>query len=99
MTSEAKDLNLNYLTIKPKQTMNNYIVAILSFFENEIKQFRICAESEYEALKLGLIEFSVEKKNKQDELDYQNTTDYPKTKEELINQYINSEIALSVIKI
>jgi len=62
--------------------MKKYIVAIISFFDNEIKQFKIEAESEYEAVKKGMIEFT-SKDYRQSEIDYQNSEDYPKNIEEL----------------
>lgn len=62
--------------------MKKYVVAIISFFDNEIKQFKIEAESEYEAVKKGMIEFTSEE-HRQSEIDYQNSEDYPKNIEEL----------------
>ncbi len=63
--------------------MKNYVVAIISFFDNEIKQFKITAESEYEAIKKGMIDLCESEESKQSERDYQNSEDYPKTIEEL----------------
>lgn len=62
--------------------MKKYVVAIISFFDNEIKQFKIEAESEYEAVKKGMIEFTSEE-HRQSEIDYQNSEYYPKNIEEL----------------
>lgn len=56
--------------------MKNYVVAIISFFDNKIKQFKIEAESEYEAVKKAMIEFAGEK-YRQSEIDWQKSEDYP----------------------
>lgn len=63
--------------------MKNYVVAVISFFENEIKQFKIQSENEYEAVKKAMVEFTETEDGKKSELEYQNSDDYPKTIEEL----------------
>ena len=64
--------------------MKNYVVAILSFFENEVRMFKIEAENEYEAIKKGMIEFCEDEESKQSEIDYQNSEDYPTKYSELM---------------
>lgn len=63
--------------------MKNYVVAVISFFDNAIKQFKIEAENEYEAVKKAMVEFTETEDGKKSELEYQNSEDYPKTVEEL----------------
>ena len=38
--------------------MKNYVVGILSMFENDLKLFKVMAENEYEAVKKGMVEFT-----------------------------------------
>ena len=57
--------------------MKNYVVAVISFFENDINQFKVEAENEYEAVKKGVIAFTKEE-YRQSEIDLQNSEDYPK---------------------
>lgn len=78
--------------------MKNYVVAIISFFENDIKQFKITAESEYEALKKGMVEFTKEE-YRQSEIDFQNSNEYPKDIDSLENLYHNSDMGFSIIEI
>jgi len=77
--------------------MKNYVVGILSLFENVLKLFKITAENEYEAVKKGMIEFNEDEESKQFEIDWQNSEDYPKEFSELYNIY--EEIPFSVIEI
>lgn len=76
--------------------MKNYVVAIISFFDNEIKQFKIEAESEYEAVKKAMVEFTGDK-YKQSEIDWQKSEDYPTDLKELSE--VQSEMDFSVIEI
>lgn len=78
--------------------MKNYVVAIISFFENDIKQFKVSAENEYEAVKIGMVEFTKEE-YRQSEIDFQNSEDYPKDVDGLSNYYINCDMDFSVIEI
>jgi hypothetical protein len=57
--------------------MKNYVVGILSMFENDLKLFKITAENEYEAVKKGMIKFAYNEECKQHEIDWQNSEDYP----------------------
>jgi len=77
--------------------MKNYVVGILSLFENNLKLFKITAENEYEAVKKGMIEFNEDEESKQFEIGWQNSEDYPKEFSELYNIY--EEIPFSVIEI
>lgn len=63
--------------------MKNYIVAVISFFDNEIKQFEIVAESEYHAVKKAMIEFCHSEEGKKSEIEYQNSENYPTTLDDL----------------
>lgn len=76
--------------------MKNYVVGILSMFENDLKLFKITAENEYEAVKKGLAEFTPEE-YREEEIDFQNSEDYPKTIQGLTHIY--EEIPFNVIEI
>ena len=45
--------------------MKNYVVGILSMFENDLKLFKVVAENEYEAVKKGMVEFTDNPESKQ----------------------------------
>lgn len=77
--------------------MKNYVVGILSMFENDLKLFKITAENEYDAVKKGMVEFCDNEESKQFEINWQNSEDYPKTFEELLNAY--EEFPFNVIEI
>ena len=77
--------------------MKNYVVGILSMFENDLKLFKVTAESEYDAVKKGMIDFCPDEKGKQDEMQFQQSDVYPKTFEGLYAVY--EEIPFSVIEI
>jgi len=77
--------------------MKNYVVGILSMYENELRLFKISAENEYEAVKKGMIEFSSNEETKQDELTFQGTDEYPKDIKGLHSLY--EEIPFSVIEV
>lgn len=78
--------------------MKNYVVAIISFFENQIKQYPVSAENEYEALKIGLLNFTHEE-HRADEVDFQKSEKYPKTLNELEQYLANGDMSGSVIEI
>lgn len=77
--------------------MKNYVVGVLSMFENDLKLFKIIAESEYEAVKKGMIEICEGDDAKQCEIDWQNSEDYPKDLKGL--EYAYEEIPFDVIEI
>ena len=74
--------------------MKNYIVGILSMFDNDLKLFKITAENEYEAVKKGMLEYSNNDKN---ELEWQQSKDYPKDIEAMYIAY--EEMPFNVIEI
>jgi hypothetical protein len=76
--------------------MKNYVVGILSMFENDLKLFKVVAENEYEAVKKGMIEFTAPK-SKQAEIDWQNSPDYPTDLEGLCSVY--EEICFNVVEV
>ena len=49
--------------------MKNYVVAIISLFDNKIKQFKITAENDFEAVKKSMIDFCESEEGKKDEFD------------------------------
>lgn len=77
--------------------MKNYVVGILSMFENDLKLFKITAENEYEAVKKGMVEFAGDEENRKNEIDWQNSEDYPKDYEGLFSVY--EELPFSVIEV
>ena len=77
--------------------MRNYVVGILSMFENDLKLFKITAESEYEAVKKAMIEFCDDEDSKMNEIDWQNSDDYPKNIEEMIGCY--EDVPFNIIEI
>lgn len=77
--------------------MKNYVVGLLSLYENDLKLFKITAENEYEAVKKAMVEFCPDQHSKQAEIDWQNDSDYPKDFEGL--HYVYEEIPFSVIEI
>lgn len=77
--------------------MRNYVVGILSMFENDLKLFKITAESEYEAVKKAMIEFCNDEDSKMNEIDWQNSDDYPKNIEEMISYY--EDVPFNIIEI
>lgn len=77
--------------------MRNYVVGILSMFENDLKLFKITAESEYEAVKKAMIEFCDDEDSKMNEIDWQNSDDYPKNIEEMISYY--EDVPFNIIEI
>ena len=78
--------------------VKTFVVGILSLFDYELKLLKINAENEYEALKKGMIE-SCNEKYKQEEIDWQNSEEYPKTYEELVGLLYTSDICVNVIEI
>ena len=77
--------------------MKNYVVGILSMFENDLKLFKVMAENEYEAVKKGMVEFTDNPESKQYEIDWQNSEDYPTDLEGLYSVY--EEVHFSVIEV
>lgn len=75
--------------------MKKFVVAIVSFFENEVKQFKIEADNEYDAVKIAMVDFTESEESKQHELDYQNSDNYPKT----IQDLYYDEMDFSVIEV
>jgi len=78
--------------------MKNYVVAIISFFENDIKQFKVTAENEYEAVKEGMVEF-ISEEHRESEIDFQNSDDYPKDIDGLSDYCNNGDMGFSVIEV
>ena len=78
--------------------MKKYVVGVLSFFENNIKLYKVEAENEYEAIKKAMVEFTPEK-YREEELEFQNSEDYPKTLEDLKSMLLGSDIVTSAIEI
>jgi len=74
--------------------MKNYVVGILSMFENDLKLFKITAENEYEAIKKGMLEFS---NNDENEIEWQADENYPKDFTGLCSAY--EDIPFNIIEI
>lgn len=77
--------------------MKNYVVGILSMFENDLKLFKVTAENKYEAVKKGMVEFCDDEESKKHEIDWQNSEDYPKDFEGLYSVY--EELPFNVIEV
>lgn len=77
--------------------MKNYVVGIFSIFENDLKLFKVVAENEYEAVKKGLVESTSNLESKQQEIDWQNSEDYPTDMEGLYDVY--EEVPFSVVEV
>lgn len=77
--------------------MKNYVVGILSMFENDLKLFKVVAENEYEAVKKGMVDFTDNPESKQHEIDWQNSPDYPTDLEGLCRVY--EEVPFSVVEV
>ena len=77
--------------------MKNYVVGILSMFENNLKLFKVTAENKFEAVKKGMVEFCEDEESKQFEINWQNSEDYPTDYEGLYDAY--EEVPFDVIEI
>jgi len=77
--------------------MKKYVVGILSLFDNELEQFKIAANNEYDAVKQAMLEFCKSDGERMGELEYQSLPDYPLDLEALHNAY--EETAFNVIEI
>ena len=78
--------------------VKTFVVGILSLFDYELKLLKINAENKYEALKKGMIE-SCNEKYKQEEINWQNSEEYPKTYKELVDLLFASDTCVNVIEI
>jgi hypothetical protein len=76
--------------------MNLYVVSLISFFENRIKQFKVEAPNDYEAVKKGLVLMCESDEGRQSELEYQANDGYPQTLEDLDEHCANWEIDFAV---
>ena len=74
--------------------MKNYVVGILSMFENDLKLFKITAENPYEAVKKGMLEFT---NNDENEVEWQKDENYPTDYDGLYSAY--EEIPFNVIEV
>lgn len=84
---------------EPK-TMKNYVVGILSLFENDLNLFKVKAENEYEAVKKGMVEFADSTGGKQYEIDWQNsesTLRSWKEQEESRNYFREADMAIGLL--
>ena len=78
--------------------VKTFVVGILSLFDYKLKLLKINAENEYEALKKGMIE-SCNEKYKQEEINWQNSEEYPKNYKELVDLLFASDTCVNVIEI
>jgi hypothetical protein len=102
MTENTKGDSTRYKVkewpITNKENMKNYVVGILSMFENDLKLFKVEADNEYEALKKGMLEFTPDE-YKEHELEFQNGAICPPNFESLTGYYEVGEIITEVIEI
>lgn len=80
------------------ENMKNYVVGILSLFENDLQLFKVEAEDKYEALKKGMVDYTSEE-YKQDEIGFQNGDLCPPNFESLTGYYNVGDIMTNVIEI
>jgi hypothetical protein len=80
------------------KVMKNYVVGILSLFENDLQLFKVEAEDKYDALKKGMIEFTPEK-DRHFEIEFQNDDVCPPNFESLTGYYEVGELMTEVIEI
>ena len=74
-----------------------YCVAISNYFDGVIRQFIVYSKSDLEAVKEALFMYC-DKDNKQDEIDWQNSKEYPADIEALKNYLCNAEITFTFTK-
>lgn len=80
--------------------MKKFVVALINFFDNDIKQFEVEAEDVYNAFKKAMILFNGDnEKAKQDELEWQSSPDYPTTLEEIEEECGNWEMDFAITEI
>lgn len=79
--------------------MKKYIVGYLSLFENELKLLTIDADSAYDAVKKAMVESCSEQEYKESELKWQESNDYPKDLEKLVDMLFNSDMVVNVKEI
>jgi hypothetical protein len=89
---KAKEWPLKYKVKK------NYVVGILSMYENDLKLFKVEAENKYEALKKGMVEYTPEE-NRHYEIEFQNGEVCPPNFESLTDYYAVGEIITNVMEI
>lgn len=78
--------------------MKKFVVAILSYFDNENKMFLIEAENSYEAVKKAMVENASED-YKKDEVKWQSEEDYPKDYDSLVETLYGADFSVGCIEI
>ena len=76
--------------------MKKYVVASVSFFDNEIKQTIQESDNELNPFKQHMLSLC---NNAQSEKEWQNDEEYPQTYEELLEEIPNWDMDCSVIEI
>lgn len=79
--------------------MKKYVVASISFFDNEIKQTIQESDNELNAFKQHMLSVCTSKEVLESEKDWQNDEEYPQTYEELLEEIPNWDMDCSVIEI
>jgi len=79
--------------------MKKYVVALISFFDNEIRQFKIEAESDYEAVKKAMVEFCDSEDGVKDQINWQNDPLFPVNLERLKLDVVNAEMDFCVTEV
>jgi hypothetical protein len=74
-----------------------YCVAISNYFDGVIRQFIVYSKDDLDAVKQALL-MSCGKDNKQEEIDWQNSKEYPTDIESLKNYLGNAEITFTFTK-
>lgn len=79
--------------------MKKYVVATISFFNNEIKQTIQESDNELNAFKQHMLSLCNNESSMGMEIEWHNDEDYPKTYEELLEEIPNWDMDCSVIEI
>jgi len=77
--------------------MKNYVVGIISMFDNDLKLFKVIAEDEYNAVKKAMVEFAGNEENQKHEIDWQNSKEYPTDLKGLESVY--EEVPFAIIEV
>ena len=76
--------------------MKNYVVALIDFFDNKIKQYKVEAENEYEAFKIAYLQFMDNDKNTKEWLE---SDKFPETMIGIMGNIGDWEMDCSIIEV
>ena len=76
-----------------------YVVGIISLFDNDLKQFQIYDESEYDALKQAMLLRCNNNRLRSAEAKFQNSPEYPKNFKNLEDLLLSLDVISSVVEV